>query len=180
MLHTELFCEHSLIMFFLLIARFKIKYHPEESVKRKDEQVSALKVATILKYIKHFSILEYLSGILFLLQKRVDVFLELLNLGDIEKVSVDADQADALLHLLDAVVIKLEGGTEEDLQVLNIKPPKPIIAKDVLKEKEDNKNKSSVEKKSEKRYYMTLDIKIYIRYEEIQIYSIISVFILFQ
>lgn len=110
----------------------------------------------------------------------MDVFLELLNLGDIEKVSVDADQADALLHLLDAVVIKLEGGTEEDLQVLNIKPPKPIIAKDVLKEKEDNKNKSSVEKKSEKRYYMTLDIKIYIRYEEIQIYSIISVFILFQ
>lgn len=167
-------CEHSLIVFFLLIARFKIKYHPEESVKRKDEQVSALKVDTILKCIKFFSILEYLSGILFLLQKRVEVFLELLNSGEIEKVSVDADQADVLLHLLDAVVIKLEGGTEEDLQVLNIKPPKPIIAKDVLKDKEDNKNKSFVEKKSENRYCMTLDIKIYI-------YStIIFVFALFQ
>lgn len=30
-------------------------------MKRKDEQVSALKVDIILKYIKHFSILEYLS-----------------------------------------------------------------------------------------------------------------------
>lgn len=76
---------------------------------------------------------------------------------DIDKVSVDADQADALLHLLDAVVIKLEGGTEEDLQVLNIKPPKPMIAKDILKEKEDIKNKSLTEKKAENRYYILSD-----------------------
>ncbi|XP_018043808.1 PREDICTED: serrate RNA effector molecule homolog isoform X1 [Atta colombica] len=102
---------------------FKIKYHPEESVKRKEEQVSALK-------------------------KRVEIFLEMLKSGDIEKVSVDADQADSLLHLLDAVVIKLEGGTEEDLQILNVKPFKSIN-KDILKEKEDHKRKSSIEKKSE-------------------------------
>jgi len=76
----------------------------------------------------------------------------MLGSGEIDKVSVDADQADVLLHLLDAVVIKLEGGTEEDLQVLNVKPLKPIIAKDMLKEKEDNKNKSLAEKKSENRY----------------------------
>jgi len=82
----------------------------------------------------------------------VEVFLEMLGTGEIDKVSVDADQADVLLHLLDAVVIKLEGGTEEDLQVLNVKPLKPIIAKDMLKEKEDNKNKSLAEKKSENRY----------------------------
>jgi len=82
----------------------------------------------------------------------VEVFLEMLGSGEIDKVSVDADQADVLLHLLDAVVIKLEGGTEEDLQVLNVKPLKPIIAKDMLKEKEDNKNKSLAEKKSENRY----------------------------
>lgn len=130
-------------------------------MKRKDEQVSALKVDVMLKYIKHhLLILEYLLDCEIILQKRVDVFLELLNSGEIEKVSVDADQADALLHLLDAVVIKLEGGTEEDLQVLNIKPPKPIITKDVLKEKEDNKNKST-EKKSENRYYMILNIKMH-------------------
>lgn len=77
-------------------------------------------------------------------------------------MSVDADQADSLLHLLDAVVIKLEGGTEEDLQILNVKLFKPMT-KDVLKEKEDHKRKSSTEKKSENRYFMILDIlkKIY-------------------
>lgn len=87
----------------------------------------------------------------------MEVFLEMLGLEEIDKVSVDADQADVLLHLLDAVVIKLEGGTEEDLQILNVKPLKPMIAKDILKEKEINKNKSLTEKKSENRYYMIPD-----------------------
>lgn len=82
----------------------------------------------------------------------MEIFLDLLKSGGIDKVSVDADQADSLLHLLDAVVIKLEGGTEEDLQILNIKPLKPIVTKDILKEKEDHKRKSSTEKKSENWY----------------------------
>lgn len=82
----------------------------------------------------------------------MEVFLGMLVSEEIDKVSVDADQADMLLHLLDAVVIKLEGGTEEDLQILNVKPLKPMIPKDTLKEKEDNKNKSSIEKKSENGY----------------------------
>lgn len=92
----------------------------------------------------------------------MDVFLEMLDSRQIDKVSVDADQADTLLHLLDAVVIKLEGGTEEDLQILNVKPMKPMIPKDTFKEKENNKNKSLIEKKSENRYYITSDIYIYI------------------
>ena len=50
----------------------------------------------------------------------------MLEKNEIDKVSVDADQSDPLLHLLDAVVIKLEGGTEEDLKVLDIKPQIPI------------------------------------------------------
>lgn len=77
----------------------------------------------------------------------------MLGSGEIDKVSVDADQADTLLRLLDAVVIKLEGGTEEDLQVLDVKPPRPMIAKDILKEKEDAKNRSVAEKKTENRYF---------------------------
>ncbi|XP_017793039.1 PREDICTED: serrate RNA effector molecule homolog [Habropoda laboriosa] len=101
---------------------FKIKYHPEESVKRKDEQVAALK-------------------------KRVEVFLEMLDVEEIDKVSVDADQADILLHLLDAVVIKLEGGTEEDLQVLDVKPANTIMSKDTIKDKEDTKGKLAFDRK---------------------------------
>lgn len=90
----------------------------------------------------------------------MEVFLEMLKLSEIDKVSVDAEQADMLLRLLDAVVIKLEGGTEEDLQVLNIKSSKLMITKDISKEKEENKNKSVVEKKHEKRYSKIIDNKI--------------------
>lgn len=168
-------CELLLIIFFLLAARFKIKYHPEESVKRKDEQVSALKVAMMLKFALAFVILPStystrmtISNILFLFQRRVEVFLGMLELGEIDKVSVDADQADALLRLLDAVVIKLEGGTEEDLQVLDVKPPRPMIAKDILKEKED-KNKSVAEKKTENRCFKILETHKILK-EKIYIY----------
>lgn len=65
--------------------------------------------------------------------------------GAVDKVTVDADQADALLYLLDAVVIKLEGGTEEDLKVLDIKPPpqppakEAAPAKEVVVKKEEDK-----------------------------------------
>lgn len=37
-------------------------------------------------------------------------------------VNVDTNQSDKLLRLLDTVVIKLEGGTDEDLKVLDEKP----------------------------------------------------------
>lgn len=71
----------------------------------------------------------------------------MLDVGEIDKVSIDADQADGLLHLLDAVVIKLEGGTEEDLQVLDVKPLNPIMSKDIIKDKEDVKSKAGIDKK---------------------------------
>lgn len=46
-------------------------------------------------------------------------------------VNVDTNQTDKLLRLLDTVVIKLEGGTDEDLKVLDENPtieqrPEPI------------------------------------------------------
>jgi hypothetical protein len=71
---------------------FRLKYHPEDSVKRKEEQMAALK-------------------------KRVEVFLELMNSGKLA-VTVDCIKTGDLLKLLDTVVIKLEGGTDEDLAIL--------------------------------------------------------------
>lgn len=56
--------------------------------------------------------------------------MELLGSNDIGKVSVDADQIDSLLRLLDVVVIKLEGGTEEDLKVLDAKPQPQFVIKE--------------------------------------------------
>ena len=69
-----------------------MKYHPEDSAKRKEEQKSALK-------------------------RRVDVFSKFMKQGKFESVYVDNDQADSIVKLLDSVVILLEGGTDFDLQV---------------------------------------------------------------
>lgn len=60
-------------------------------------------------------------------QNRLNVFLELLEKGELDKVSVDIDKSDKLIRLLDTVVIKLEGGTEEDLKELDEPPPPEII-----------------------------------------------------
>jgi len=53
------------------------------------------------------------------LQNRVKVFMEFLEQNRLEKVSVDADQSEQLIRLLDAVVIRLEGGTDYDLLALD-------------------------------------------------------------
>lgn len=50
------------------------------------------------------------------------MFSEVLQAGLVTSVNVDTNQSDKLLRLLDTVVIKLEGGTEEDLKVLDEKP----------------------------------------------------------
>jgi len=113
---------------------FKIKYHPEESLKRREEQ------------------LEYLK-------KRVEVFTELLEAGQIEKTNVDMPNSEQLIRLLDTVVIKLEGGTDDDLKVLDRKPDPPkvpepvIIPKKVIEKPEvevTDEKKVAVEEEEEK------------------------------
>ncbi|XP_039502354.1 serrate RNA effector molecule homolog isoform X2 [Drosophila santomea] len=81
---------------------FKNKYHPEDSVKRSEEQRGFL-------------------------QRRTDVFVELLENGTIGSVKVDSSQGDALIRVLDTCVIKLEGGTDEDLKVLDEKPKDLVV-----------------------------------------------------
>merc|ERR1711981_1433480 len=72
---------------------FKLKYHPEDSAKRKEEQKTAL-------------------------NSRVEVFNKFLKQEKFDKVTVDNDQSDSIVKLLDSVVILLEGGNDFDLQVL--------------------------------------------------------------
>ena len=95
------------------------------------------------------------------LQKRIDVFVELLSKGDITKVNVDTTNTEALIRLLDTAVIKLEGGSDDDLKVLDEKPivintiqpkiaeekPKPVVVDEKLKNEENADNVS--EKKEE-------------------------------
>uniref|UniRef100_A0A1A9WHJ9 Serrate RNA effector molecule homolog n=1 Tax=Glossina brevipalpis TaxID=37001 RepID=A0A1A9WHJ9_9MUSC len=92
---------------------FKNKYHPLDSVRRKEEQLNFLK-------------------------KRVEVFDELFQNGCIRKVSVDTTQTDPLLRLLDTVVIKLEGGTDDDLKILDEKPKEITFPERLHDKKNDN------------------------------------------
>ncbi|KAL7016295.1 hypothetical protein ACKWTF_009992 [Chironomus riparius] len=99
---------------------FKLKYHPEMSMKRKEEQIEYLK-------------------------KRIDVFVELLGKGDVTKVNVDTTNTEALIRLLDTVVIKLEGGCDDDLKVLD---EKPIVINTIQPKIVDDKPKSVVDEKA--------------------------------
>ncbi|CAI2731903.1 unnamed protein product [Schistosoma spindalis] len=71
----------------------RLRYHPDYMNERK----AALSAAA-----KH----------------RLDVFMELLQKGFLENQSVQMDNSENLIKLMDAVVIKLEGGSDEDLKVL--------------------------------------------------------------
>lgn len=53
--------------------------------------------------------------------------MEFLKNGRVERVSVDADQSEQLMKLLDAVVIRLEGGTDLDLTILDEPPGKELV-----------------------------------------------------
>ena len=78
------------------LCRFKLKYHPEDATKRREEQRSALK-------------------------RRIEVYQKFLDSGKLESVTVDQDQSDAMVKLLDSVVILLEGGSDFDLQVRSLR-----------------------------------------------------------
>lgn len=72
---------------------FRSKYHPDDITARKAESLAALKT-------------------------RLGVFLFLLDNNWLDSMSLDMDHGLAIIKLLDAAVIKMEGGTDFDLQVL--------------------------------------------------------------
>uniref|UniRef100_A0A8D3B7G4 Serrate RNA effector molecule-like n=1 Tax=Scophthalmus maximus TaxID=52904 RepID=A0A8D3B7G4_SCOMX len=72
---------------------FRSKYHPDNITTRKAESLAALKT-------------------------RLGVFLFLMDNNWLDNVSLDMDHCPAIIKLLDAAVIKMEGGTDFDLQVL--------------------------------------------------------------
>uniref|UniRef100_UPI0009B45916 serrate RNA effector molecule homolog n=1 Tax=Monopterus albus TaxID=43700 RepID=UPI0009B45916 len=81
---------------------FRSKYHPDDITARKAESLAALKT-------------------------RLSVFLFLLDNNWLDNVSLDMDHGPAIIKLLDAAVIKMEGGTDFDLQVLEA-PTAPAVS----------------------------------------------------
>lgn len=57
-------------------------------------------------------------GTRFHFQSRMKVLMEIMEEKRLDQVTIDADQSEKLVKLLDTIVIKLEGGTETDLQAL--------------------------------------------------------------
>lgn len=63
--------------------------------------------------------------------------------GDIASVTADTTNTDQLIRLLDTVVIKLEGGSDDDLKVLDEKPI--VIVPPVVKTDEEKKDAEAME-----------------------------------
>ncbi|KAJ6654979.1 hypothetical protein lerEdw1_006450 [Lerista edwardsae] len=93
---------------------FRSKYHPDEAGRRKQEAHSAL-------------------------QNRLNVMLYLMENGWLENLQLDIDKASAIVKVLDAAVIKMEGGTETDLKILD------------QEEEEERQDKAEAGKKEENR-----------------------------
>uniref|UniRef100_A0A8C0JFT2 Serrate, RNA effector molecule n=1 Tax=Chelonoidis abingdonii TaxID=106734 RepID=A0A8C0JFT2_CHEAB len=93
---------------------FRSKYHPDEAGRRKQEAHGAL-------------------------QNRLRVFLYLMDNGWFENLQLDIDKATAIVKMLDAAVIKMEGGTENDLKILD------------QEEEEERQDKAEAGKKDEAR-----------------------------
>jgi len=117
---------------------FKQRYHPDENIRRRNEQNR------------------------FILN-RMEVFLDLMNNGWLNDVSVEVDCSKELTRYLDAFVVKLEGGTDKDLKkVLSNKEssdpinlsPKSDEKKDDGTEIETKNNGNSSHKSKSKRDYL--------------------------
>ena len=73
--------------------------------------------------------------------------MELFDKGEIQKVNVDTTNAEQLIRLLDTIVIKLEGGSEEDVLILCEKPTSVDV--NTLKEEEKKMKDVEIEGKTE-------------------------------
>ena len=100
---------------------FRQKYHPEDSVKRKAE-------------------------LLEMLEKRIEVFKLFQEQGKYNELALDGENQDALVKLLDSVVIMLEGGTEHDLGILDMPDQEEEDKKEEAKRRRDAREER--EKKS--------------------------------
>lgn len=79
---------------------FEEKYHPVKSVERTNTVRYGLK-------------------------KRLRLFVDFLEQGLLDDLKLNISNSVAVLKLLDKSVVKLDGGTDEDLKALDLPPPKP-------------------------------------------------------
>ncbi|XP_030043027.1 serrate RNA effector molecule homolog isoform X6 [Microcaecilia unicolor] len=93
---------------------FRSRYHPDEVGKRKQEVHSALR-------------------------NRLGVYMYLMDNNWFDTLTLDIEKANAIVKLFDAAVIKMEGGTEHDMKILD------------MEEEEEKQEKAEAGKKDEVR-----------------------------
>ena len=82
-------------------------------VMHKDEEWFQEKYHPDLKTLRHDMEISYL-------RRRVEVFMELYNQGNIKELRLESSRAEEIETLLDCFVYRLEGGTEEDVLSLQL------------------------------------------------------------
>ncbi|MFH4979600.1 hypothetical protein AB6A40_006309 [Gnathostoma spinigerum] len=73
---------------------FRLKYHPDDSARRKNEQKENIR-------------------------KRLEIFESMCNDGTIDKLRIDFDCAPEIIRAMDTLVVRLEGGTDDDVAALS-------------------------------------------------------------
>lgn len=99
---------------------FKLRYHPDENFKRHNEHNQ------------------------FILN-RLEVFMDLMDKGWLENVSIEADKSKEITRFLDAVVIKLEGGTDHDLKILDTNEEVKVEDNDVTEVENPDKSAAKMD-----------------------------------
>ncbi|ULU11841.1 hypothetical protein L3Y34_015315 [Caenorhabditis briggsae] len=103
---------------------FRLKYKPEEAKKVKEVQLENV-------------------------QKRLQIFNELKEQGQFDKFTLDFEDAEAILRMLDSVVVKLENGSEDDLKAVLAQKLDDESLADVKKENKDAAEKVEDQVKDE-------------------------------
>jgi len=89
------------------------------------------------------------------LRKRLRLFLDFWEQGYLDDFKVDIPHSVQILKFLDRAVVKLEGGSDEDVKALDLPPPKP----DPVEEGEEIKTENSQPEDGEMNENLTEDKK---------------------
>ncbi|XP_072255351.1 serrate RNA effector molecule homolog isoform X2 [Pyxicephalus adspersus] len=107
---------------------FRSKYHPDEVGRHKQESLAALR-------------------------NRLNAFLYLMDNSWLTEILLDVEKAPSIIKVLDAAVIKMEGGTEIDLKILDEEEEqaKREAAKKEAAKKEESKTPDGASKPAEEK-----------------------------
>ncbi|CAF0858744.1 unnamed protein product [Brachionus calyciflorus] len=104
--------------------QFKTRYHPDENYKRREEQTKNV-------------------------VQRLEVFLDLMEKGWLNDLSLDLDKSKEITRFLDACVIRLEGGTDEDITRLLDSNSKPDVKEVIETNGDDSSTKQDNDEKTD-------------------------------